>query len=432
MTNLDPHLTVYFVTFVILILLEVPIAYAMMTSAFEFIVFNHQSFVMFAQKTANSLADFNMLALPAFLFVGCFMNEVGLTDRLFGMFEKWIGHLPGGLAHANVLSSMVFAGMSGSALADAGGLGVIEVNAMTKADYDPDFAVAVTAASAGIGPIIPPSINFVVWAFLSQTSTLAMFQAGMGPGILMGVAMMIWIPVAVKTQGIKCPRTQRAGWGERIHSLVTALPALGGPAILVLGIMTGIFTPTECSVVAAMYCVILSLCLKRFSIPMLTKALRAALASSGMSMCLCATGLVFNWVIVTSGLIGWMTNLLMSLGNKIVILLVLNAMLLFLGCFIGSMQILIMVAPLLMNLADAMGMNYVQMGVMAVLNVTLGLITPPMAPALFVTAKATGNKFERALKYTVQFLIPMFITLMFTTFWEPLTMWLPRMLGAVK
>ena len=164
---------------------------------------------------------------------------------------------------------------------------------------------------------------------------------------------------------------------------------------------------------------------------MLTKALKDTLSSAGMAMCLCPTGLVFNWVIVTSGLIGWMTNLLLGLGSKVLILLVLNAMLLFLGCFIGSMQILIMVAPLLMNLAQGIGMSYVQMGVMAVLNVTLGLITPPMAPALFVTAKATGNKFESALKYTVQFLIPMFATLMLTTFWEPLTMWLPRLLGSV-
>lgn len=431
MTKLDPYLAVYFITFVALILLQVPIAYAMMTSAFEFILFNHQSFVMFAQKTANSLADFNMLALPAFLFVGCFMNEVGLTDRLFGMFEKWIGHLPGGLAHANVLSSMVFAGMSGSALADAGGLGTIEVKAMSDAGYDPDFSVAVTAASAGIGPIIPPSINFVVWAFLSQTSTLAMFQAGMVPGITMGVAMMVWIVIATKTQGIKCPTVQKASWKERFTSLWESLPAMGGPAILVLGIMTGVFTPTECSAVAAMYCVIMAILLRKFNMKMLTKALKDTLASAGMSMCLCATGLVFNWIIVTSGLIGFMTNMLMSLGNKVIILLVLNAMLLFLGCFIGSMQILIMVAPLLMSLATALGMSYVQMGVMAVLNVTLGLITPPMAPALFVTAKATGNKFETALKYTVQFLVPMFITLMLTTFWEPLTMWLPRLLGSV-
>ena len=227
--NLDPYLAVYFITFVALILLRVPIAYAMMASAFEYVVFNHQSFVMFAQKTANSLADFNMLALPAFLFVGCFMNEVGLTDRLFGMFEKWIGHLPGGLAHANVLSSMVFAGMSGSALADAGGLGTIEVSAMTKAGYDPDFSVAVTAASAGIGPIIPPSINFVVWAFLSQTSTLAMFQAGMGPGVLMGVAMMVWIPIAVKTQHIACPAPPRPAGASASTPCMSPCPHWAAP-----------------------------------------------------------------------------------------------------------------------------------------------------------------------------------------------------------
>lgn len=362
--------------------------------------------------------------------------SAGLAYPFSQLMDAWVNlskeSYPG-LIYSRIRAggSMVFAGMSGSALADAGGLGTIEVSAMSKAGYDPDFSVAVTAASAGIGPIIPPSINFVVWAFLSQTSTLAMFQADMGPGVLMGVAMMIWIPIAVKTQHIACPRAPKASWGERFHSLYTSLPALGGPAILVLGIMTGIFTPTECSVVAAMYCVILAICLKRFSFKMLTKALKDTLASAGMSMCLCATGLVFNWVIVTSGLIGFMTTLLMSLGNKIIILLVLNAMLLFLGCFIGSMQILIMVAPLLMNLATALGMSYVQMGVMAVLNVTLGLITPPMAPALFVTAKATGNKFETALKYTVQFLIPMFITLMITTFWEPLTMFLPRLLGSM-
>ena len=419
LTNLDPYLAIYFITFVALILLQVPISYAMLASGFEFIVFNHQSFVMFAQRTANALADFNMLALPAFLFVGCFMNEVGLTDRIFTMAEKWIGHLTGGLAHANILASMIFAGMSGSALADAGGLGTMEVKAMSDAGYDRNFSVAVTAASAGIGPIIPPSINFVVWAFLSQCSTLAMFQAGMLPGILMGVAMMVWVVVAVKTQGIKCPTVPKSSWHDRFKYTWEALPALGGPAILVLGIMTGVFTPTECSVVAALYCVVMAICLKRFNMKMLTKALRDTLVSAGMSMCLCATGLI-----------GWMTNLLMGLGSKVLILLVLNALLLFLGCFIGSMQILIMVAPLLMNLANALNMSYIQMGVMAVLNVTLGLITPPMAPALFVTAKATGNNFESALKYTVQFLIPMFATLMLVTFWEPLTMWLPRLLGA--
>ena len=424
-------MVVFLVTFFVLMLIGVPICFCMLGSSALYIIVNDISARIIVEKFCTGPNSFTLLAIPFFILAANLMNNGGVTDRMFTFCRKWVGHFTGGLGHVNVLASVIFAGMSGAAVADAGGLGTIEVSAMSKAGYDPDFSVAVTAASAGIGPIIPPSINFVVWAFLSQTSTLAMFQAGMGPGVLMGVAMMIWIPIAVKTQHIACPRAPKASWGERFHSLYTSLPALGGPAILVLGIMTGIFTPTECSVVAAMYCVILAICLKRFSFKMLTKALKDTLASAGMSMCLCATGLVFNWVIVTSGLIGFMTTLLMSLGNKIIILLVLNAMLLFLGCFIGSMQILIMVAPLLMNLATALGMSYVQMGVMAVLNVTLGLITPPMAPALFVTAKATGNKFETALKYTVQFLIPMFITLMITTFWEPLTMFLPRLLGSM-
>lgn len=428
----DPYLMLYFVSFIIMILLQVPISYAMASSSLLYAVINHQSFVMFAQKTANSFADFNMLALPAFLFVGIFMNEIGLTDRIFGMAEKWLGHLPGGLAHSNIMASMIFAGMSGSALADAGGLGTIEVKAMTDAGYDKNFSVAVTAASAGIGPIIPPSINFVVWAFLSKTSTLAMFQAGMLPGICMGVAMMAWVVFATKKYNIKVPVIGKSNWSDRYKSTIHALPALGGPAILVFGIMTGMFTPTECSVVAAAYCVILSVILKRFSIKMLTKALRDTLSSAGMAMSLCATGLIFNWMIVTSGLINAMTNFMLGLGNEILILLVLNGILMFLGCFIGSMQILIMIAPLLMNIAAGLGMSYIQIGVMAVLNVTLGLITPPMAPALFVTAKATGGSFDAALKYTVQFLIPMVITLAFVTFYEPLTMWLPKILGSVR
>lgn len=172
LTSFDPLILLYFGTFVVLILLQIPISYAMLLASLEYLVINHESFIIFAQKSANSFADFNMLALPSFLFVGCYMNEVGLTDRLFAMLESWLGHLKGGLAHANVLASMVFAGMSGSALADAGGLGTIEVKAMTKAGYDKNFSIAVTAASAGIGPIIPPSINFVIWAFLSQTSTM--------------------------------------------------------------------------------------------------------------------------------------------------------------------------------------------------------------------------------------------------------------------
>ena len=421
-----------FICILCLFLIGAPIFVALgMGTTLSIMLEGNFPLVLVPQRMFAGLDSWPIMAIPMFMLAGNLMDQGGMSKRIVDFASASIGFVKGSLAMVAVLASMIFAAISGSATAGTAAIGSIMTPAFKEKGYNMSFVTVLLSAAGSIGPIIPPSINFVVWAFLSQTSTLAMFQAGMGPGVLMGVAMMIWIPIAVKTQHIACPRAPKASWGERFHSLYTSLPALGGPAILVLGIMTGIFTPTECSVVAAMYCVILAICLKRFSFKMLTKALKDTLASAGMSMCLCATGLVFNWVIVTSGLIGFMTTLLMSLGNKIIILLILNAMLLFLGCFIGSMQILIMVAPLLMNLATALGMSYVQMGVMAVLNVTLGLITPPMAPALFVTAKATGNKFETALKYTVQFLIPMFITLMITTFWEPLTMFLPRLLGSM-
>ena len=432
LTSFDPLILLYFGTFVVLILLQIPISYAMLLASLEYLVINHESFIIFAQKSANSFADFNMLALPSFLFVGCFMNEVGLTDRLFAMLERWLGHFTGGLAHANVMASMLFAGMSGSALADAGGLGTIEVKAMTEAGYDKNFSIAVTAASAGIGPIIPPSINFVIWAFLSQTSTMAMFEAGYIPGIIMGASMMIWIVVAMKTQHIPCPKTKRFSWGERISATWSALPALGGPIILVAGITTGVFTPAECGTVAAMYCVLLAIALRRFNWSMFARALRATVSSTGMVMCLCAAGMVFNWLIVTSGITTVVTNALMALNNRFLILLLLNLMLLFMGCFIGAMQIEIMMAPLLMNMATALGMSYVQMGVMVVLNITIGIITPPFAPALFVTCKATGGNFESALKYTVQFLVPLFITLMLVAYVPQVTEFLPELLGTLK
>jgi tripartite ATP-independent transporter DctM subunit len=429
---IDPLLGLYFILFVVLLLVGVPIAFSMTAASLLYAVINNQSFVMFAQKTANALSDFNMLAIPAFLFVGIFMNEIGLTDRIFTMAEKWIGHFTGGLAHANVLASMIFAGMSGSALADAGGLGTIEVKAMKDAGYDVNFAVAVTAASASIGPIIPPSINFVIWAFLSQCSTLAMFMGGLIPGMVMGLSMMVWIVIAVKKFKIKAPTCPKASWRDRFYYTWKALPALGGPAILILGIFSGIFTPTECGVVAAAYCVAVSIGYRKFSFAMLLRALKNTLSSAAMVMALAATGLIFNWMIVTSGLINIMAGVLLAIKNPYVVLFILNVAMLIMGCFIGSMQILIMIAPLLMSIADGLGLNYVHMGVLAVLNVTLGIITPPMAPALFVTCKATGNSFDRALKYTVQFLIPLVITLLLVSFIPDFVLWLPRFMGVLR
>jgi tripartite ATP-independent transporter DctM subunit len=428
---IDPVVLICSGLFIVLMLFEVPLPFGMLFSSILYAVFNGQSFVMFAQKIASSFADFSMLAVPAFLFVGIFMNEMGLTEILFHFCEKWLGNIKGGLAHANILGSMIFAGMSGSALADAGGMGVIEVDAMRKAGYDENFSVACSAASSTIGPIIPPSINFVIWAFLSQTSTLAMFIGGLVPGVLMGLVMMIWVAYAIPRYHIKVPAPTKSTWKEKWVATLRALPAIGGPAILIGGMMTGAFTPTECGVVGAAYCFFVGLFYKKLNGKMLIRVLKSTLSSSAMVMALCATGLVFNWMIVTSGLLTALTNGLLALGNKYLVLFLINILFVFLGCFIGSMQILIMMAPLLIAVAEGFGLNLVHVGVMAVFNLVIGLITPPMAPALFVTCKATGVSFNKSLRYTIQFLVPLCLMLLVITYIPEVVLWLPRIMGVL-
>jgi len=419
---------IYFLVFVILILLEMPIGTAMVLSSLFYVIQNGQSFVMFAQKTATSFASYSLLAVPSFVFVGCAMNEIGFSDRIFGLAEKAIGHIPGGLGHANVLASMIFAGMSGSAMADAGGLGAIEIKAMNEAGYDKGFSVAITAASSGIGPIIPPSINLVIWGFLASTGTVELFMAGILPGILMGLCLMVYIYVAVTRFHVKAPTTPRASAKDFLHALWRGLPALGAPAILLGGISTGVFTSTETGAVACAYIILLGFCYKRLNFAKIMKILKETMSTTALTMWLCATGSVFNWMIINSGLTRTLSDILLSLNNEVVVLLLLNVLLLFLGCFMGSLPVLIMMAPVLLNVADAFGMSYITMGVMAVLNLTIGGITPPMAPSLFVSAKVAGLPFEKTLKHIYPMIVPLVVSLLMVTFIKPLTLLLPSLL----
>ena len=420
---------IFFILFIVMILLEVPIGTAMLVSSMLYIIQNGQSFVMFAQKTASSFSSMSLLADPAFIFVGSAMNEIGFSDRIFGIAEKSIGHLPGGLGHANVLASMIFAGMSGSAMADAGGLGAIEIKAMDEAGYDKRFSVAITAASSGIGPIIPPSINLVIWGFLASASTVKLFLAGILPGILMGLCLMAFIYVDVRFLGIKAPITKRATFKEFLHALWRGLPALCAPAILLIGISSGVFTATETGAVACAYIVLLGLAYRRLSFKKMLTILKNTMTTTALTMWLCATGSVFNWMIINSGLTKTLSDMLLSLNNRVAVLLVMNVILLFMGCFMGSLPVLIMMAPVLLNIADAFGISYITMGVIAVLNLTIGGITPPMAPSLFVAAKVAGIPFSDCVPETLKMIIPLVAALLLVTFIPGVTLFIPSILG---
>lgn len=420
---------VYFAVFVVLLLLDTPISYSMLISSALYCVNTGVNFSMFASTMGNAMASWTMLAVPTFIFVGSFMNTIGLSDDIFKFAKALVGHKTGGLAHANVLASMIFAGMSGSAIADAGGLGQIEVKAMTDAGYDDGFSAAITASSAGIGPIIPPSISFVIYGSMASVSTIALFMAGYVPGIIMGVSLMVMCYFMVKRNPSLAPKTPKEDWRVVLRYGLKSIPALGAPVILIGGMLGGAFTATEAGVVASVYVIILSLIYRTFTFKALKETLRSSFHTTSMVLFMMGAGQIFNWFITTSGLMKVMVNGLLSLSNPNIVLAALDLILLFMGCFMGGTSILLLMTPLLINLSISMGFDLLHLGVVLVLTTMIGGTTPPMAPALFTTCKCCNIKFEKALKPTLILLIPLFVTLLILTYVPATVTFLPKLIG---
>ncbi len=420
---------VYLILFLVLMLLDVPISFSMMTTTALYCFETATNFSLFANTMSNAMAGFTMLAIPTFIFVGSYMNLLGFSDDIFDFAKALVGHRTGGLAHANVLASMIFAGMSGSAIADAGGLGAIEVKAMTDAGYDDGFSAAVTATSAGIGPIIPPSISFVIYGSMTSISILTLFMAGFLPGVLMGVSLMVMCYIMAKRNPEIAPTTPKQPLMAALKSGVKALPALGAPALLLGGMSGGMFTATEGGVMASVYVVVLSLIYRRFSFKNLWGTLRSSVTTTTMVLFMMGAGQIFNNMITTCGLMGKLLDGMMSLSNPFLVLLALDAILLFEGCFMGGSSILILMTPFIMSLSLEMGFDLVHLGVVLVLTTMIGGTTPPMAPALFTTCKCCNVSFEKALRPALWLLIPLAVLLLMLTYIPALSTAVPSLLG---
>lgn len=420
---------IYLVLFLLLMFLDVPIAFSMMTTTALYCIETGSNFSLFANTMSNAMASFTMLAIPTFIFVGSYMNLLGFSDDIFAFATALVGHLRGGLAHANVLASMIFAGMSGSAIADAGGLGAIEVKAMTDAGYDDGFSAAITATSAGIGPIIPPSISFVIYGSMTSVPIITLFMAGMVPGILMGVSLMIMCYIIAKRHPELAPRTEKQSLMIALKRGMKALPALGAPILLLGGMSGGMFTATEGGVMASAYVVLLSIIYRRFSWKNLHAVLLSSVTTTTMVLFMMGAGQIFNNMITTCGLMNTLLDGLMSLSSPFLVLLALDAILLFEGCFMGGSSILILMTPFIMNLSLKMGFDLVHLGVVLVLTTMIGGTTPPMAPALFTTCKCCNVSFEKALRPAILLLIPLGVLLLMLTYIPELTTTLPTLLG---
>jgi tripartite ATP-independent transporter DctM subunit len=355
------------------------------------------------------------------------MNSSGISYRIFDFAKAIVGWMRGGLCHANIIGSVIFAGMSGSAVADAAGLGTVEIAAMRKEGYDAETAGAITAASATIGPIIPPSLPMIVYGVAAETSIGALFIAGIIPGLLMAAALMVMVRnIAIRRD---LPRHPFEGWHEVWRALRRAFWALIAPFLLIGGMMSGVFTPTEAAAVAVVYALVLGLWVYReFTWKELPKLILDTVETTGVVMALVMSASLLGYCLTLARIPQEFGAWLIALSaNPLVYLLIVNVLLLVVGCFMEALAAMLVLIPILVPTALKLGIDPVQFGLVFVLNLMIGTITPPVGVVLFVTAKVAGVSFDRLARATVPYLWALLAVLALCTLWPPITTFLPRL-----
>ena len=382
-----------------------------------------------SMKMQVGVDTFTLLAIPMFLMAAKIMNTGGITRRLFAFCNSLVGWLPGGLGHVNVLASVVFAGMSGTAVSDAGGLGSIEIEAMTEHGFDKEFSIAVTAASSTLGPIIPPSIPMVVYATVAGASVGALFMAGIFAGVLMAVIMMI--VVAIYSVRRKYPRGKFPTFRSFLHALRQGILPLLAPVILLYGIYSGKFSPTESAVIVVIYSLILSCVVYReVTVKDLIRIMRETVRDSCTIAMLIAGATLFGYVAVRLQLPQKLLEMMTSIvSSKFALLIILNIFLLIIGCFLETASAITILVPLILPMLSAYGVSEVQFGVIMVLNLMVGLLTPPFGLVLFVLSRIGKISVGRLAVVLLPWMGALLVALLLVTFIEPITMWLPTTLG---
>lgn len=378
-----------------------------------------------AQKMAQAANSFPLLAAPLFILMGNVMNASGVTERIFGFAHAVVGWMRGGLCHANIVASVIFAGMSGSAVADAGGIGTIEIRAMRDRGYDLETAASVTAASATIGPIIPPSLPMVIYAVSADVSIGGLFLAGVVPGLLMASALMAMVVVVARRRNL--PREPFAGIAALWRAFLAAALSLATPVILFGGMISGLFTPTEAAAVAAGYALLLGLVIYR-SLPLraLPRLLAETVETTGVVLALLMTATALAWCLSLSR-IPQMAGpaIVATVGDPLLFLLAVNVVLLLVGTVMEAIAAMLVLVPILVPAASGFGIDPIHFGLVFVLNLMIGTITPPVGIVLFVTARVAGLPFDRLSRAIVPWLAPLVVVLLAVTLYPPLATWLP-------
>ena len=415
------------VGFLVLMLAGLPVALAMVTASLLYVMLSGTipDFVVI-HRMYGGIDSFPLLAVPFFILAGNLMNSAGITNRIYNFALALVGWLKGGLGHVNIVGSMIFAGMSGTAIADAAGLGTIEIKAMKDHGYPIEFSVGVTAASATVGPIIPPSLPFVIYGMLAGVSIGQLFLAGVVPGIVMGVFMMA--TVAWYAYRRNYGRDSTFSWRVLGRTFADAFLARMTPVILLGGMTFGVFTPTEGAIVASAYALVLGLAWYRtLSLKMLIRISMETIETTATVLFIVAAASIFGWLLtvtrVTDAVAAWV---LAFTHTPWVFLLLANLLMLFLGCFLEPVAAITLLVPILVPICKALGIDLVHFGLVMVLNLMIGLLHPALGTVLFVLSRTARMSVERTTMAILPWLVPLFAALIVCTYVPEIVLWLPR------
>ena len=411
----------------ITILAGLPLFVSMGLACLVFLLLAGMPVTVLPQKMAGSINSFPIIAAPLFILMGNILAAAQLTDKIVAFASAVIGWVRGGYAHASILTSMIFAGMVGSAVADAAGAGAIEVRAMRKAGYRPETAASITAAAATIGPIIPPSLPMVIYGVTADVSIGKLFLAGVIPGLLMGLALMVMVSLVARREGMG--RKAFVGFKVVGTTFLRGFFALMTPVVILGGIFGGFFTPTEAAAVACLYALFLGFVVYRTLTwqhigPILTETAE----TTGLVLVLVMAAGALGWCISISRLPQTLTPMILeTIKDPLVFLLMANLLMLLIGCFMEALAAMLILIPILVPAAISFGINPVQFGVIMVLNLILGTIHPPIGVVLFVVTRIADVSFETRSRAILPWLIPLVVVLLVITVWPPLTLWLPSL-----
>jgi len=411
-----------------LILIGVPIAVSLgITAVGTYLVLGEpQILTMLAQRMFSATTGFTLLAIPFFILAGNLMNTGGITERIFTFASMLVGHIRGGLGQVNVVASLIFSGMSGAAVADAAGLGQVELKAMQDRGYDPRFSAAITAASSTIGPVFPPSIPFVIYGSITGVSVVKLFMAGILPGLLMAGALMIAIYFVARARNY--PHEERAALGRLMRSFRDALLPLGTPAIIIGGILGGIFTPTEASVAACAYALVLGMVVYREIVPGdLPGILWLTLTHSVRLLFIIAAAGFFGYMLVHQRVPDALITGLTSIADsRTVAIAIVVLVLIVLGMFLEGIAVIVICVPLFLPPMSQHGVDPVQFGVILVMCSMLGLLTPPVGMVLFAVASISGLKVGELVREVWPYVLGIFVVTLVTAYVPAVSTALPE------